>query len=88
MVLFLSKHNKNYFEFHGRKLVNQISHVVSDSGPGHFVFGLSGGFDGVAGEIIEADHVLEHADGLIEGAETIVVGVSVLLKEVVLKWNV
>ena len=39
----------------------------------------------MSGQVVESDEVPDHADGLVEGAVTIVGRVSVLLKEVVLQ---
>ncbi len=52
--------------------------------PRDFALGLSGGLDRVSGQVVEGDEVPDHAHGLVERAVTIVGGVAVLLKEVVL----
>ena len=53
--------------------------------PCDFVVRLSGGFDGVPGQVVEGDEVPDHADRLVEWAVAIVRRVAVLLQEVVLQ---
>lgn len=68
-------------ELHGGQLVHDIAHTVADLGPGHFPIG---GLDGLEGVLVEAHHVPEDPGGLVEGTVAIVVGVTILLKEVIL----
>lgn len=70
-----------YLELHGRELVHDITHGITNLGPGDLVVAS---FNHVGGMLVEADHVTKHPSGLVEGAVTIVVAVTVLLQKVIL----
>lgn len=72
-------------ELHRRQLVQDVAHRLADHIPGDFVLGLGRGLDGVAGHVVEADDVSQHADRLVERTEPIVRRVRVLLQEIVLE---
>lgn len=66
-------------------MVHNVAHSLTNDIPGDFVLGLRGRLNGVTGHIVEVNDVLQHADGLVEGAETIVRRVGVLLQEIILQ---
>lgn len=61
-----------YLELHGGQLVEHVAHGVPDDVPSHLVVGLRGGLHGVPRHVVERDHVLQHAHGLVERAEAVV----------------
>lgn len=66
-------------ELHGRQLVQDVAHRVTNHVPGDLILRLRGGFHGVASHIVEADHVSQHTDRLVERTEPIVRRVRILL---------
>ncbi len=72
-------------ELHAAQLVQDAAQVLLDDRPGDLVLRLGGGLDGAARTIVEADQIVQHEHGLVEGTEAIVGGVAVLLQEVVLE---
>ena len=65
-----------HLELHGGELVHGLRHGLPDDVPSDLVVGLRRRLHGVARQLVEGDHVLEHADRLVEGAEPIVRGVA------------
>lgn len=60
-----------YLELHGTDLVQDLSHVLSDYGPGDFVVALRCRLHRMAGHVVESDCVREDADSFVEGAEPV-----------------
>lgn len=65
----MTREKAKYLELHGADFVQDFSHVFPDHSPGDFVVTLRCGLHGVAGHVVECDHVREDADGFVEGAE-------------------
>lgn len=68
----MSEPRESYLELHGGELVEHRPHGVADDVPRDLVVGLRRGFNRVPRHVVERDHVLEHAHGLVERTETIV----------------
>lgn len=60
---------KLYLEFHGRKFIEDLSHVFTDIGPRDFIVTLGSGFNSSTGHIIKCNHVGQHPYSLVEWAE-------------------
>ena len=76
--------NNTYEELHSSQLVDNVSQVVLDSGPGDLVIGLGGVLHGLLCLVEECHNVLQHAHGLVEWAVAVVRSIRVLLQKVVL----
>ena len=59
-----------HLELHGAQLVENVAHVVTDDRPRDAVVALGCCLDDVAGHVVEGDHVTQHANGLVERAES------------------
>jgi hypothetical protein len=69
-------------ELHRCDLVDEVVQARLDDGKRNLVVGLCGGLNSSLAEIIEQNDVFEHAACLVERAEAIVVGETVLLQKV------
>ena len=65
-------HSATHLELHRGELVHCLGHGLPDDVPGDLVVGLRGRLHRVASQLVEGDHVLQHADRLVEGTEPIV----------------
>jgi len=72
-------------ELHGGELVQDVGCPVADQSPGDPRLLVGRVLDSRDGRLVEGHHVLQHADGLEEGTEGVVLTVRVLLQEVVLE---
>lgn len=70
-----------YFKLHGRKLVHDVAHGITNLGPSDLVVAC---FHHMSGMLVEANHVTKHPSSLVEGTVTIVIAVTVLLQKVIL----
>ena len=69
-------------ELHGGDLVDEVVEAGLDDGERDLVVGLRRALDCALAEVVEEDDVFQHAAGLVEGAEAVVVGEAVLLQKV------
>merc|ERR1719427_1823861 len=66
-------------KLHACKLVDDVTHGLSDHIPGYFVLLLCSCLYRVTSEIIKCDDILQHAHSLVEGTIPIIWTVTILL---------
>lgn len=69
MAVKLSHRPRTNLELHGADLVEDLSHVLPDHGPGDLVVALSRGLHRVSRHVVECDHVGQNSHRFVERTE-------------------
>ena len=77
-------HTHTYLELHPGEMVDDISQLVLDDGPGDLVLRLGGVLHSSLGKVVEGNNVLQHTHSLVKWAIAVIGSVRVLLEEVIL----